>query len=135
MPPEASPHHRRGVHTCVRVHLHARVLRHQGPVLASSPQSLGLRVAWALPTGCLSMRVALVCCQGSVVGGADGLGSRVSYKDTRFSCLPPVGRGCGECRRGSLPTLHCSLSVPLLTCLPLFLLLSPEAPDSGALPR
>lgn len=49
--------------------------------------------------------------------------------------LPLVKRGVGRAAAGSCPTLRYSLSAPLLTCLPLFLLLSPETLDSGAHPR
>lgn len=64
-------------------------------------------LARALPTGCLSMRVARVCCHGSVGGGAEGPESHVSHKDARFSCLPPRGRGPGGSPRvPPLPALR-----------------------------
>lgn len=102
----------------------------RAPAVSPAP---GLGRAYQL---CVCPCVLHVCHgPGSVVGGADTPGSCVSSVDACPARLPLVETGCGEgLLLGPAPP-RTTACLPLLTCLPLFLHLSPETPDSRALPR
>ena len=133
---------------CSRVCAHPRVWGAiQGSLPTRGPRSsFHITHAPALPSApglgrahqlCVCPCVLHVChCQGSLVVGANVPGSCVSSMDACSSHLPLVKRGCGEgLLLGPAPPCATARLSPPLTCLPLFLHLSPETPDSRALPR